>query len=94
MFDAIVPQKTRIGKAAYTWPEPCYSTEHHLKFVGGDIDEMANFEIWQETKRIEFLLAWFDNKEAMITLDGEHITRRQWLLQRLASLKKRQKEAL
>lgn len=95
MYDAIfIPQKTRTGKGSYIWPNPFKSDRQYDKFTGGDIDKMDFFEVWREAKKVEDLLAWRENREVMITLDGNPMTRRTWLLQRLTRLKKREDEVV
>ncbi len=80
------------NRRLYDWPDPLKSDCQYEKFTGADIDQMTELEVWQERKRIEFLLAFSDERE-ILHIDfscrpGAVITRQDWLLKRLGKLRR------
>lgn len=74
----------------YDWPDPLASEEQYKKFSGLDIENMTDFERWQEIKRLESVIAWLEKDQILFYNAGVHpariMTRLPWAMERIKKL--------
>lgn len=92
MFDTSISRKKYYYNSArrYDWPDPLASEEQYKKFSGLDIENMTDFERWQEIKRLESVIAWLEKDQILFYNAGVHpariMTRLPWAMERIKKL--------
>ena len=91
----IITKKQKIGNILrkIELPDPNRSYEDYLKCRHDDLHDMSELELWKEEKRTELALSITDKSEAVyIDESGQLIFAEEWLLQRLARIRKIRQE--
>lgn len=78
---------------SYELPNPLQTDCQYEKFIGADIETMSELDVWKERKRLENLLAWTNDRDILFINPsgslGRVITLQDWLLDRMAKLRRR-----
>lgn len=80
-----------VNGKRYAWPDPLASEEQYKKFLGLDIENMTDFERWQEIKKLESVITWLEEDKILFYNTSVHpariIMQLPWAMERIKKLK-------